>query len=257
MRIAVMIKQVPDSKLIEIDENGNLRRDGVPARVDPFGFFGLRFAVKMKELLGGTITVITMGPNQAVEALKRCLEYGADDAVLLSDRAFAGADTFASSRTLAQSIINDDYDYVICGMQATDGDTGQVPAEMSVMLGYQLISYATDFELKDDRLIIKQSYGDSVRKVIAPRHSVISVSREIPGGRPFPSIRDRLDAKDKTIVTKDRVALNLGVFSTGMKGSFTKVVRTATPMPVKKESIRIDCSDPDKGAEELLKEVGR
>ena len=227
------------------------------AMVDPFGFFGLRFAVRLKEKLGGTITVITMGPNQAVEALKRCLEYGADDAILLSDRAFAGADTFASSRTLAQSIINDDYDYVICGMQATDGDTGQVPAEMSVMLGYQLISYATDFELKDDRLIIKQSYGDSVRKVIAPRHSVISVSREIPGGRPFPSIRDRLDAKDKTIVTKDRVALNLGVFSTGMKGSFTKVVRTATPMPVKKESIRIDCSDPDKGAEELLKEVGR
>ena len=257
MKIAVMIKQVPDSKLIEIDENGNLRRDGVPAMVDPFGFFGLRFAVRLKERLGGTITVITMGPNQAVEALKRCLEYGADDAILLSDRAFAGADTFASSRTLAQSIINDDYDYVICGMQATDGDTGQVPAEMSVMLGYQLISYATDFELKDDRLIIKQSYGDYVRKVIAPRHSVISVSREIPGGRPFPSIRDRLDAKDKTIVTKDRVALNLGVFSTGMKGSFTKVVRTATPMPVKKESIRIDCSDPDKGAEELLKEVGR
>ena len=140
MKIAVMIKQVPDSKLIEIDENGNLRRDGVPAMVDPFGFFGLRFALRMREIIGGTITVITMGPNQATEALKRCLEYGADDAVLLSDRAFAGSDTFATSRTLAQSLIDGDYDYVVCGMQATDGDTGQVPAEMSVMMGYQLVS---------------------------------------------------------------------------------------------------------------------
>ena len=255
MRIAVMIKQVPDSKLIEIDENGNLRRDGVPAMVDPFGFFGLRFALRMKELLGGTITVITMGPNQAVEALNRCLEYGANDAVLLSDRAFAGSDTFATSRTLAQSLIDGNYDYVVCGMQATDGDTGQVPAEMSVMMGYQLISYASDVELKGNDLVVKQNYGDSFRKVVAPRGCVISVSREIPGGKPFPSITDHMTAKNKPVVTKDRVALNLGVFSTGMKGSFTKVTKTWTPMPVKKKSIIVDGSDPDKGAEELLKEV--
>ena len=255
MKIAVMIKQVPDSKLIEIDENGNLRRDGVPAMVDPFGFFGLRFAVRMKELLGGTLTVITMGPNQAVEALRRCLEYGADDAVLLSDRAFAGADTFATSRTLAQSIVNDDYDYVICGMQATDGDTGQIPAELTVMLGYQLVSYAVDFESINDKIIIQQSYGDSSRKVMAPKGSVISVLRDASNERPFPSIRGHIDAKDKPIITKDRVALNLGVFSTGMKGSFTKVVRTATPVPVKKNAVMIDGSDPVNGAEELLKEV--
>ena len=255
MKIAVMIKQVPDSKLIEIDENGNLRRDGVPAMVDPFGFFGLRFALKMKEHLGGTITVITMGPNQATEALQRCLEYGADDAVLLSDRAFAGSDTFATSRTLAQSLADGGYDYVICGMQATDGDTGQVPAEMSVMMGFQLVSYATDLEFDDDKLIIQQDYGDSVRKAVAPKGTVISVSREIPDCKPFPSITDRLNAKNKQMTTKDRVALNLGVFSTGMKGSFTKVVRTATPMPVKKESLKIDGTDPKIGAEELLKEV--
>jgi len=254
VKIAVMIKQVPDSKLIEIDENGNLRRDGVPAMVDPFGFFGLRFAVRMKELLGGTITVITMGPNQAIEALKRCLEYGADDAILLSDRAFAGADTFASSRTLAQSIFNDGFDYVVCGMQATDGDTGQVPAELSVMLGFQLVSYASDLEIQDGRLLIKQNYGDSVRKVAAVKGTVISVSREITG-RPFPSIREHIDAENKPIVTKDRVALNLGAYSTGMKGSFTKVVRTATPIPVKKQSTMIDSSDPKIGATELLKEV--
>ena len=255
MKIAVMIKQVPDSKLIEIDENGNLRRDGVPAMVDPFGFFGLKFAVKMKEALGGSITVITMGPNQATEALRRCLEFGADDAILLSDRAFAGSDTFATSRTLAQSIINGDYDYVVCGMQATDGDTGQVPSELSVMLGFQLISYATDFECVDGRLMIKQNYGDCYRKAVAHPGSVISVSREIPGGRQFPSIRDRLDAKEKSIITKDRVSINLGVFSTGMKGSFTKVVKTYSPMPVKKDTAFIDGSDPDKAAEELLKEV--
>ncbi len=255
MKIAAMIKQVPDSKLIEIDENGNLRRDGVPAMVDPFGFFGLEFAVKMKKELGGTVTVITMGPNQATEALQRCLEYGADDAVLLSDRGFAGSDTYATSRTLAQSISDADYDYVICGMQATDGDTGQVPAEMSAMLGFGLVSYATDFEIIDGRVIVKQNYGDLIRKVAAPKGTVISVSREIADRKQFPSIRDRLDSKKKQIMTKDRVALNLGVFSTGMKGSFTKVVRTATPIPVKKRTITIDGSDPETGADELLKEV--
>ena len=255
MKIAVMVKQVPDSKLIEIDENGNLRRDGVPAMIDPFGFYALRFAVRIKKTLGGTVTAITMGPNQAVEALKRCLEYGADDAVLLSDRAFAGSDTFATSRTLAQSIVNGDYDYVICGMQATDGDTGQIPAELSVMLGYQLISYAVDFESHGERLIVQQSYGDSSRKVVAPKGTVISVLRDASNDRPFPSIREHIAAKDKQITTMDRVALNLGVFSTGMKGSFTKVVKTATPIPVKKDAIVIDGSDPVKGAEELLKEV--
>ncbi len=255
MKIAVMIKQVPDSKLIEIDENGNLRRDGVPAMVDPFGFFGLRFALRMKEILGGTITVITMGPNQATEALMRCLEYGADDAVLLSDRAFAGSDTFATSRTLAQSLIDGNFDYVVCGMQATDGDTGQVPAELSIMMGYQIVSYATDLEYIDGKLLIKQDYGDSVREVVAPKGTVISVSREVPGCRPFPSITDHLDAKKKQITTRDRISLNLGVFSTGMKGSFTKVIRTATPMPVKKASVKIDASDPKVGADLLLKEV--
>jgi electron transfer flavoprotein beta subunit len=255
VKIAVMVKQVPDSKLIEIDENGNLRRDGVPTMIDPFGFYALRFAVRMKKVLGGTVTAITMGPNQAVEALRRCLEYGADDAILLSDRAFAGSDTFATSRTLAQSIVGCDYDYVICGMQATDGDTGQIPAELSVMLGYQLVSYAVDFEFKDDRLIVQQSYGDSSRKVIAPKGTVISVLRDASNDRPFPNIREHVATKDKPVITKDRVALNLGVFSTGMKGSFTKVVRTATPMPVKKDAMMIDGSDSAKGAEELLKEV--
>ena len=244
MKIAVLIKQVPDSKLIEIDENGNLRRDGVPAMVDPFGFFGLEFAVKMKKELGGTITVITM-----------CLEYGADDAVLLSDRGFAGSDTFATSNTLAHSLSDGNYDYIVCGMQATDGDTGQVPAELSAMLGFGLISYATDFIIEDGKMVVKQNYGDLVRKVIAPAGTVISVSREISERKQFPSIRDRLDAKNKPIVTKDRISLNLGVFSTGMKGSFTKVVRTATPMPVKKSSEMIDGSDPEIGAKELLKEV--
>ena len=126
---------------------------------------------------------------------------------------------------------------------------------MSVMMNYQLVNYATDLEFNDGKLIIHQDYGDSVRKVIAPKGTVISVSREIPGCRPFPSITDHLNAKEKQIISKDRIALNLGVFSTGMKGSFTKVVRTATPMPERKASLRIDSSDPNIGSEELLKEV--
>ena len=254
MRIAVLIKQVPDSKLIEIDENGNLRRDGVPSMVDPFGFFALRFAVGMKEALEGTVTAVTMGPSQASEALRRCLQYGADDAVLLCDRAFAGSDTYATSNVLAH-FLSQDYDYILCGMQATDGDTGQVPAELSVMLNYELISYASGFETGDDGIAVTQRYDGYVRRVLAHRHSVISVCSEIPHSRPFPSITDYLESEGRPITVEDRISLNLGAYSAGMKGSHTKVVHTSSPMPVKKDRIIIDGTDPAAAAEALLKEV--
>lgn len=251
-RIAVMVKQVPDTSLIEIDENGNLRRDGVPSMLDPFSFFALKMAVKLKNEIGGTVTAVTMGPMQAKDALMRCLEYGADDAVLLNDKDFAGSDTWATARVLSEFVKKESgFDYIFCGMQATDGDTGQVPAEISVLLDAELISYATELSINDG-VEIEQNYDGDIRKVKAHVPAVISVSRGALITEGLPSIDDYICARTKTITVRNRIFVGLGAYSAGSKGSFTTVIRSASPMPVKKKTKVFDGSDPTSAAKELL-----
>ena len=100
MRVIVLVKQVPDPNLVTISENGHLQRENVPSMTDPFGMMALQHALRLKRELGAHVTAVSMGPMHAEEMLRRCLEYGADEAVLLSDKAFAGADTLATARTL-------------------------------------------------------------------------------------------------------------------------------------------------------------
>ena len=128
MDIIVCIKQVPDTTEVKIDPATNtLIRQGVPSIVNPFDKNALESALQLKEQYGGKVTVLSMGPPQAKDALKECLAMGADEAVLMSDRAFGGADTLATSRTLAAGIRKlGRYDLLICGKQAIDGDTAQV-----------------------------------------------------------------------------------------------------------------------------------
>ena len=129
MDIIVCVKQVPDAKDVRLDpETNTLAREGVEAIMNPFDRHALEEAVSLKEQLGGKVTVLSMGPPQAEDALREAIAMGADEAILLSDRAFAGADTLATAYTLAEAIRRiGDYDLVICGRQAIDGDAGQVP----------------------------------------------------------------------------------------------------------------------------------
>lgn len=249
----VMIKQVPDVSLVEIDKNGIIQRDGVPAIVDPSSLIALKMAVRIRKMIGGTITAVTMGPSQAKEALMTCLEHGADEAFILNDKSFAGSDTWATAKVLSTFVRNEmEYDVIFCGMQAIDGDTAQVPAELSVMLDAELASYVNDFRIDGDRLIVSQNYDRETRWIEIRYPAVISVSGNVLPDEWLPSIHDYLEAREKTIQTRNRVDLGLGAFSVGINGSHTRVLRSRTATPNKTRNRIIDGSDPDTAAKYLI-----
>lgn len=158
MNILVCVKQVPDTTEIKIDPvKHTLIRDGVPSIVNPFDAYALELGVRLKEQAGGKVTVLSMGPNQAVEALKSCLAVGADAAYLASDRAFGGSDTLATSYVISCALkaiekkTGEPFDLILCGKQAIDGDTGQVGPSLAEHLGYASLTYAQGRLLRDSR----------------------------------------------------------------------------------------------------------
>lgn len=149
MKIVVCIKQVPDTTEVKLDPKTNtLIREGVPSIINPDDKAGLEFALRMKDTYGAHVTVVSMGPPQAEIALREGLAMGADDAVLLTDRAFGGADTWATSTTIAGALKNLDYDIIITGRQAIDGDTAQVGPQIAEHLGLNQVSYVQDVKKK-------------------------------------------------------------------------------------------------------------
>ena len=167
MHIVCCIKQVPDTAQVKIDpETNTLIRSGVESICNPYDLVAVEAAVRLKERYGGKVTVISMGPPQAEQALRECLAIGADEAILLSDRAFAGADTLATSYTLSQTIssiaANSPVDLVVCGKQAIDGDTAQTGPGTATRLGYSQFTY--------------------VSEIVGVDENTITVRREVEGG---------------------------------------------------------------------------
>lgn len=149
MNIIVCIKQVPDTNEVKLNpETGTLIRDGVPSIINPDDKAGLEAALRLKDLHGANVTVLSMGPPQAALALREALAMGADRGILVTDRAFGGADTWATSSTLAAVIRRFDYDLIITGRQAIDGDTAQVGPQIAEHLGLANISYAQEMTLE-------------------------------------------------------------------------------------------------------------
>ncbi|NLC32304.1 MAG: electron transfer flavoprotein subunit beta/FixA family protein, partial [Clostridiales bacterium] len=161
MNIIVCIKQVPDTNEVRIDPvKGTLIREGVPSIMNPDDKAGLEAALRLKETSGAHITVLSMGPPQADAVLREALAMGADDAQLITDRAFGGADTWATSCTLAAAISTLPYDLIITGRQAIDGDTAQVGPEIAEHLEIANISYARSIAVDGDELIVHQQFED-------------------------------------------------------------------------------------------------
>ena len=161
MKFVVCVKQVPDTTEVKVDpKTHTLIRDGVPSILNPYDQYAIEECVRIKEKTGeGTVTVITMGPPQARSALMKCLALGADEAILISDKAFAGSDTWATAYTLAQAIKKiGSIDMVFCGQQAIDGDTAQVGPEIAQQLGIPQVTYVEkiDIDEKHKLLIHKQ-----------------------------------------------------------------------------------------------------
>jgi electron transfer flavoprotein alpha/beta subunit len=233
MNIIVLVKQVPDTSEVKINrETNTLIRDGVPSIINPYDRYAIEEALRLREKHGGKVTAVTMGPPQAAEALKEAVSLGVDDVVLLSDRAFAGADTWATSYALSQGIRKvGEYDLVIAGKQAIDGDTAQVGPETADMLGIPFVAYIRKIEQVEGRKMIAERLMDEGYDVVETSlPALITVVKEINEPR-VPSLKGKMKAKNLKVTAWTAKDIGADEGKIGLKGSPTQVVRIFPPAP--------------------------
>ena len=231
LNIVVCIKQVPETTEVDFDEEtGRLKREGVAAVINPFDEYAIEEGLKIKEAHGGTVKVLTMGPPWAADALRDAIAMGADEGYLATDRAFAGADTWATSLTLAKTIEHmGDYDLIITGLKTTDGDTGQTGPEMAEHMGIPHVCYVNEVsEIKDGKVTLKRIMDDGIETLEAPLPLLLSVSKDINQPR-LATLRGRLKAKKAEIKEITNNDLALDPMEIGLDGSFTRVVKIFEP----------------------------
>ena len=227
MNIIVCIKQVPDTTEIKIDPvKGTLIREGVPSIMNPDDKGGLELALRLKEQCGAQVTVITMGPPQADLILREAFAMGADRAILLSDRKFAGADTLATSYALAGAIKTMDYDLIIAGRQAIDGDTAQVGPEMAEHLGLPQVSYVVDAQKTEKgTVLVRKENEDSLQTLEVEGKCVLTVLASAFEAR-YMSVRGIMEAYTREVEVWSADSIDVEEEKLGLKGSPTKVFQS-------------------------------
>lgn len=230
MKIVVCIKQVPDTTEVKLDPITNtLIRDGVPSIINPDDKAGIEAALRLKERYGGSITVLSMGPMQADTAIREALAMGVDEGILLSDRAFGGADTWATSSTIAAALKKIDFDIIITGRQAIDGDTAQVGPQIAEHLGIPQITYVKNIEYKGNQLIVTREFEDRVHLIEAPVPVLLTTLSELNAPR-YMTIGGIFKAykKDVKVWGLKEIENTVDPSNIGLKGSPTKVKRSFT-----------------------------
>ncbi|MBE9520689.1 MAG: electron transfer flavoprotein subunit beta/FixA family protein [Proteobacteria bacterium] len=231
MKIIVCIKQVPDAKDVRLDPKTNtMAREGVESIMNPFDRNALEEAVRLKEQHGGTVTVISMGPPQAEEVLRDAVSCGADEAVLVSDRAFAGADTWATTYTLGKAIEKlGEFDLILCGKQAIDGDTAQVGPGLARRLDIPYVSYVKKVSGYDNGVMqVERLMDDGYDELAMPLPGLLTVVKEINVPR-VPSLKGKMKAKKLVIQTLSAEDIGAEPQSIGLPGSTTQVVKVFAP----------------------------
>jgi len=230
MRIVVCIKQVPDSAEVRINpETNTLIRDGVPTIINPYDLHALEAGLQIRETTGGKVTVLTMGPPQAETALREAIAMGADDAVLLTDRAFAGSDTWATAYTLSKAIEQIGADVILCGKQAIDGDTAQVGPEMAEFLDIPHISYIRKIvDVGADKLVVQRLMDDGYDIVESSLPVLLTVVKELNVPR-LPSLKGKMAAKKAEIRKMSAADLGADEKNLGLNGSPTQVKNIFAP----------------------------
>lgn len=230
MEIVVCVKQVPDTTEVKIDPVTNtLIREGVPSIVNPFDKYALEMALQLRDKHGGKVTVLSMGPPQAEAALRECIAMGADEAVLLSDRAFAGADTLATSYTLSQAVRKmSNVDLVICGKQAIDGDTAQVGPEMAEHLGICQLTYISKIEFDGERIIADREQDEGY-DVIEAKLPLVATIIKLSTDPRLPTVRGTAKAYRTEIPVWTAADIAIDPKASGLDGSPTQVRRIFTP----------------------------
>lgn len=231
MRIIVPIKQVPETKNVRMDEKtGTVIREGVESIVNPLDLYSIELAIELKEKYGGEVIAISMGPPKAAEALREAVAMGVDSAVLVSDKVFGGSDTWATSCVLAAGIRKiGDWDLVICGERATDGDTGQVGPGIAAFLDVPVVTYVSGVESFGGRMFhVKRLVEDGYEVLSGQMPLVLTVVKEVSDPR-LPTLRGKQRAKKLEIPVWDNGILGIDAAKIGLAGSPTRVVKIAKP----------------------------
>lgn len=231
MKIIVCAKQVPDTTEVRIDPvKGTLIRDGVPSILNPDDANALEAALQIKDANEGTtVDVITMGPPQAMEMLRECMAMGADDSYLLSDRAFGGADTCATSTTIAAGIKKmGGADIIFAGRQAIDGDTAQVGPQIAQRLKLPVVTYVQKVEIQGDKVIVERQLEDGYEKIEVQTPCLLTCVKELNEPR-YMTISGIVDAYKKEITVWNHEDVKLDPAACGLNASPTQVARSFTP----------------------------
>ena len=256
MNILVCIKQVPDTTEIKIDPvKHTLIREGVPSIVNPFDACALEMAVRLKEKEGGKVMVVSMGPAQAQNALKECLSVGADQAFLVTDRAFGGSDTLATSYILSRAVraveqkTGESVDVIFCGKQAIDGDTAQVGPEMAEHMDLPHVTLATGVEMADGKLRVQRDTDEGHDIIEVDLPALVTVTKTSYDPR-YPSIKSKMAANRAVIteITNSDPDMICDQERLGLNGSPTKVKKTFTPDQTKPGVIISNETGPDAAA---------
>jgi electron transfer flavoprotein beta subunit len=259
MNIVVCIKQVPDTTDVKIDPQTNtLIREGVVSIINPFDMYAIEEAIRLRERFDGKTTVITMGPPQAQDALREALSMGIDEAIHLSDRAFAGSDTWATSLILAKAIEKiSDFDLIICGKQASDGDTAQVGPGIAAHLDLPQATYVrkidtVHLDTAPRMMVVERLLEEGYELVELQLPSLVTVVKEINEPR-MPSLRGKMKARGAAITVWANKDLDMEEDKIGLKGSPTQVVKIFTP-PQKEGGLTLQ-GEPEEVVDKLVAEI--
>lgn len=231
MKIVVCVKQVPDTTEVRINpETNTLIREGVASILNPFDMYAVEEGIRIKERLGGTVVVLSMGPPQVAEQLKETIAMGVDEAILVSDRAFAGSDTLATSYALTKAIEKiGGVNLIICGKQAIDGDTAQVGPEIAEKMGLPHLTYVKKIEeISETEITLERMNEDGYERVRMPLPGLITVVKEINEPR-LPSLKGMMRAKKAEIPNWTAAAIGAEPAKCGLNGSPTWVKRIFIP----------------------------
>ncbi len=259
MHIVVCVKQVPDTTEVRINpETNTLIREGVESIVNPFDSYAIEEALRLRDKFGGKVTVISMGPPQAEAVLREAISLGADSAILISDRAFAGSDTWSTSLILSKALQKiKDFDLVICGKQASDGDTAQVGPGVATHLNLPQATYvrridSVHLDTSPEIIIVERLVEEGYEMLEVQLPALITVVKEINEPR-MPSLRGKMKAKAAEIAVWKNSDLNIKENGIGLEGSPTQVVKIFSPP--KKEGGKIFQGEPEDVVDQLVGEI--
>ncbi len=264
MNIVVCIKQVPDTTEVKVNpETNTLIREGVASIVNPFDTYAIEAALRLRDKFGGKVTAITMGPPQAENALREAVSLGADEAILISDRAFAGSDTWSTSLVLSKAIERMSkenegrVDLVVCGKQASDGDTAQVGPGIAAHLDLPQATYvrridSLHLDTSPKVIVVERLIEEGYELVEVNLPALITVVKEINEPR-MPSLRGKMKAKSINIPVWKNNDLGIEEDKIGLEGSPTRVVKIFTPP--KKEGGKVFDGEPEEAVDRLVEQI--